>query len=470
MVQEQRGNTNHMKNYLFSLPIIFFLASFGFSQNTERFDILTFQTPPGWQKEIKANAAQFGVEDSNGGICLVTLFKSMPGSDNSRVNFDASWETIVKSVVSVSEKPQMNESAEENGWTAQTGLAPYESDGKKGVVMLVTLTGNRKIVNILILTNSEAFQSKITDFLGSIVLPKVEVPKTQPISPKKEATQSPKTSGFKFNETNFEDGWTATEQEDWVRVTKGVITVLLHYPKEGTIFPADPEPLTNAAWNILVAPKYSNLQNYKTTSISTNSRPYLGMGYATDNAQGKQLFVVLFRQGRSGWLEIIAPDKNSFVQQFKFDPETIRWDSDSELLNPLIQMVNYNKFAVGESDFSGIWTSDFTGVQQLYYVYTGNYAGMNINQSNEEFTFGPGNTYSWRLLVVSGMVGSMKYANVKSNGSFSVLNNWQVRFSKIETGAKTYQAHWSCIKGARLLHLLDANAPGSGIFTIYGKK
>ena len=54
---------------------------------------------------------------------------------------------------------------------------------------------------------------------------------------------------------------------------------------------------------------------------------------------------------------------------------------------PLINMTGYNKFAVTASDLKGKWTSDFTGIQQLYNVYTGQYAGMNINQSNEEFIF-----------------------------------------------------------------------------------
>lgn len=95
---------------------------------------------------------------------------------------------------------------------------------------------------------------------------------------------------------------------------------------------------------------------------------------------------------------------------------------------------------------------------------------MNINQSREEFVFGTGNTYSWKLLVVNGMVGNMNYANTKSNGTFRVLNNWQIQFSKIEKGAKTYYAQWSSIKGARLLKLLDVNAPGSGVYTFFGKK
>jgi len=274
-------------------------------------------------------------------------------------------------------------------------------------------------------------------------------------------------SGFKFTTTNFDDGWTSVVQEDWVEVTKGSTRVLLHYPKEGTIFPADPEPLTNAAWNILVAPRYSNLKNYKTSYISTYNRPYLGMGYATEKATGKNVFIVFFRQGDSGWLEFISLDKNSFIQQFKFDPETIKWDSESNLMVPLLNMTGYNKFAVAASDLKGKWTSDFTGIQQLYNVYTGAYAGMNMNQSNEEFIF-TGNTYNWKLLVVNGMVGNAKYTEVKSAGQFTVPNNWQVHFTKIESKVRTYHAFWSCIKGARVLNLLPVDAPGTGIYEKYG--
>jgi hypothetical protein len=289
----------------------------------------------------------------------------------------------------------------------------------------------------------------------------------KPVLPDNMLTDATST-GFKYSTTNFDDGWTAVEQNDWVEVTKGSIKVLLHYPKEGTVFPADPEPLTNTAWNILVAPRYSNLKNYRTAYITTYNRPYLGMGYATENATGREVFVLLFRQG-GGWLEFVTPDKNTFIQQYKFDPEIIRWDSDTELLKSLTTMTGYNKFAVAATDFTGKWTSDFTGVMQLYNVYTGNYAGMNINQSNEELVFENGGTYNWKLLVINGMVGSAKFNQVKSSGKLTVLNNWQVHFTKIETGPKTYYAFWSCIKGARLLNLLDAQYPGSGIYTQYGR-
>lgn len=463
-----------MKQLLFAIIGGLILASTSFGQTSQAFDISTFQAPKGWTKQAGENSIQFSIAD-NDSYCLVTLFKSLPGLGSPKENFDAAWSTIVKEMVTVSAAPQMVPADPKGEWQVTGGFAPFEKDGSKGVAVLYTATGYGKMVNALVLTNTQAFEPAITAFLNSISFKKPAGASQPPIGVAQTGQSIPpppaaRKSSFKFNTSNFDDGWTSTEQEDWVEAMKGQIKVLIHYPKAGTIFPADPEPLTNAAWDILVAPRYSSLKNYKTAYISTYNRPYLGMGYATERASGKQVFVVLFRQGDTGWLEFIAPDKNSFIQQFKFDPETIKWDSESDLLKPLVQMVNYNKFAVAESDFNGTWTSDFTGVQQLYSVYTGNYAGMNINQSNEEFVFGAGNSYRWDLLVVNGMVGNTKYAKVNSAGKFSVLNNWQIHFSKIETGPRTYNAHWSCIKGARLLHLLDAKSPGSGIYTVYGKK
>lgn len=463
-----------MKQLLFAIIGGLILASTSFGQTSQAFDISTFQAPKGWTKQAGENSIQFSIAD-NDSYCLVTLFKSLPGLGSPKENFDAAWSTIVKEMVTVSAAPQMVPADPKGEWQVTSGFAPFEKDGSKGVAVLYTATGYGKMVNALVLTNTQAFEPAITAFLNSISFKKPAGASQPPIGVAQTGQSIPpppaaRKSSFKFNTSNFDDGWTSTEQEDWVEAMKGQIKVLIHYPKAGTIFPADPEPLTNAAWDILVAPRYSSLKNYKTAYISTYNRPYLGMGYATERASGKQVFVVLFRQGDTGWLEFIAPDKNSFIQQFKFDPETIKWDSESDLLKPLVQMVNYNKFAVAESDFNGTWTSDFTGVQQLYSVYTGNYAGMNINQSNEEFVFGAGNSYRWDLLVVNGMVGNTKYAKVNSAGKFSVLNNWQIHFSKIETGPRTYNAHWSCIKGARLLHLLDAKSPGSGIYTVYGKK
>ena len=440
----------------------------------QTFDITSYTMPRGWTRQSTDGALQFSKEDAaKGTYCLIMLFKALPGGADARKNFDASWKTVVRETITVKGEPQMQAPVKENGWEAVTGAAPFESEGKQGIVMLVTTTGFGKMVNILVLTNTDVYEKEMSAFLESVSFKKPAADLTPPDPKKKEPVivqeNGAKKDGFAFNTTNFDDGWTSTVQEDWVQVSKGNIKVLLHYPKQGTIFPADPEPLTVAAWNILVAPRYRNLRNFRTAYINTYNRPYLGFGYATEAATGKEVYVVLFRQSMPTWYEFITPDKNTFISQFKFDPETIRWDSESDLLKPLEAMGNYNKFAIAASDFKGKWTSDFSGVQQLYNVYTGNYAGMQVNQSNEEFVFGAGNSYDWKFLAVNGMVGNMNYNQAKSSGKFTVLNNWQIRFSKIESRAKTCNAFWSCIKGARILNLLDADYPGSGIYTRYGQ-
>lgn len=166
-----------MKRLAILLVLVQIFSVLLFAQKTEKFDIFTYIAPKGWQKQVNESAVQLGVEDSNGGICLVTLFKSVPGSVESKANFDAAWETVVKAVIAVSGEPQMQPPASENGWTAESGLSSYESDGKKGVVMLITMSGAGKMVNILVLTNTDAFQRDLDGFLGSIDLPAV---KTQP--------------------------------------------------------------------------------------------------------------------------------------------------------------------------------------------------------------------------------------------------------------------------------------------------
>jgi hypothetical protein len=443
--------------FCFTAPILF--------AQQQTYDLVSYNPPTGWKKEVKTNMTVYTMTDKKkNSWCQIFLVKSTTSKGSIEADFESEWREFAVANYKPTETPNISEVQEADGWKIRAGSAKFVFNGHDAIVVVNTFSGYNRCVSIVAATNNRDYMQQYYDLLETIDL----------VRPSTDTTVTQTTivpagdNNFAFNTTNFDDGWTSTVKEDWVEVTKERMSVLLHYPKEGTIFPADPGPLTNAAWDILVAPRYSNLKNYKTASITTYNRPYLGMGYATEKATGKNVFIVLFRQGNTGWLEFVAPDKNSFIQQFKFDPETIQWDSNDDLMISLINMSGYNKFAVAASDLKGKWTSDFTGIQQMYNVYTGQYAGMNINQSNEEFIFSASNSYNWKLLVVNGMVGNAKYTEVKSAGQFTVPNNWQIYFSRIETGPRTFHAFWSCIKGARVLNLLDANAPGSGIYTKFG--
>ena len=444
-----------MKQVLFLL-FCFLINSVSISaQKTETFDIISFKTPKGWQKEVNKNAVQLGVEDSaSGGTCLITMFKPLPGSNDSKANFEAAWESIVKETVSVSGEPQMQPPVSENGWTAESGLAQYEAGGAKGLVLLVTLTGQGNMVNILILTNTDKFQPEIGDFLESVDLPKVEAATVQSKNKPTEITQPTRKSNYQFSTSNFDDGWTSTEQEDWVSVTKGNTKVLIHYPNQA----ADKynsvvmDGLKNA-WDILIAPRYSSATNMQFRPLTGWQSIEFAEAEMVEKATGKKVYVVLFKMnysnGSGRYLEFITPNKSSFEQEFgAYRESTSGWEK-------MEKMATYNKFAVAPSDLAGKWTNKFSGMTQYVNAYTGASAGADTHASAENFEFGAGNTYKWDLGVASGMVGNIKFQSVKASGKFSVPNNWQVTFSSIEGKPRTYSASFSAVKGARILWLDD---------------
>ncbi|MEN9547623.1 MAG: hypothetical protein RIR12_214 [Bacteroidota bacterium] len=486
-----------MKNIYF-IVATFWASAACFSQS-QTFDITTYTPPKGWQKQSTESTIQFSKEDAaKGGYCIIMLFKSVPGTTNAKDNFDAAWETVVKESVTTSTAPEMQTPATKNGWEAQTGYAPFESDGQKGIALLVTSSGFGKMVNILVLTNTDIYEKHMSEFLESISFKKiVQTNPTPAKQPAKQTNTMPvsstaKKDGYAFTTTNFDDGWNSTVKEDWVEVSKGNIKVLLHYPKEGTIFPADPDKLTTAAWNILVAPRYNNLTNFKTAYVETNNRPYFGMGNIKENNSGNSVFVVLFRRG-AGWMEIVAPDVLTFTREFGFNPQTIRWAKvsdysggyivdnskgvviladEDEVYNKLANMASRNKFAVAASDIdnTGRWNANFASNTFYYNYYNGNYAGMSTFSASEWYAFSSGNKYHWEAVMTNTGGGVMNAAQSKSDGTFKSLNNWQLYFSNIGGQAKTFDVYFSAIKGGRILWVNDVKHPGSGIFTGLSRK
>ncbi|MBK7134506.1 MAG: hypothetical protein IPH69_17330 [Bacteroidales bacterium] len=289
-------------------------------------------------------------------------------------------------------------------------------------------------------------------------------PSTPPTS-----TASTASTAYFFSSTNFDDGWKGTERSDWVEVVKGNITVLLHYPNPAAGTPSyDYTAVTSNAWNILVAGRYSNLQNFSVLTGAVAYEPaYFGTGDVTDNASGKRMFVALFRKGETGWIEIICPDRNAFVQAFGIDINKPDYYTDSSMWDPLSKLSWYNRFAVAPADLTGKWTNNYSGMLQYVNVYTGANAGMNTHSSSQTFEFEAGGNYKWEISVASGFVGSIKFQNAKSAGVATHPNNWQIHFSDLEGKPKTYNAYFSCIKGARILWLEDTSYPTE--FTGYGR-
>jgi hypothetical protein len=425
----------------------------------QTFDITTFTPPKGWKKQPAESAIQFTKEDAaTGTYCLITLFKALPGTANSRENFDLAWTSVVKEMVTVSTPPEMQASSIEKGWEAQSGYAPFEKEGTKGVVVLVTSTGFEKMVSIIRLTNTDVYEKEMTAFLESISLKKpaggtvkINKPITNPVKPQP-TKPTAKSDGFAFTTTNFDDGWTSTVQEDWVEVIKGNMKVLIHYPnkKADTYNSVLMDGLKNA-WNILVAPRYSSASNFEFKPITGWQSIEFAEADMVENITNKSVHVVLFKMnysnGNGKYLEFITANKSAFEQEFgAYHQTTSGWEN-------MEKMASYNKFAVAASDLTGKWTNDFSGAIQYVNAATGFDSHMATHASVENFLITAGNTYKWDLGVAGGNVGNIKFQSVKSSGKLSMTGNWKANFSDIEGKPRTYNVYFSCIKGLRILWL-----------------
>ncbi len=176
------------------------------AQTRQTFDIATFQPPLGWSKRTSDASLQFSTEDkAKGTYCLITLLASVPGTGDPKKNFNAAWQTVVKTVVDPTAVPQMFPSANKEDWKAEGGFAPFEKDGEKGVAVLFTLSGYGKMVNILVLTNTTDHEPTITAFLESVSLKK-PAEENRPQAPGNQIGSQPSLAGNFWKQGGIRQG------------------------------------------------------------------------------------------------------------------------------------------------------------------------------------------------------------------------------------------------------------------------
>lgn len=149
------------------LILILILSNFSCTNAQEKFDIITYPSPNGWAKSSTLDTMTFSQEDSNGNFCLITLYRSIDAGNNAKSNFDLSWESLVQEQLGTG-KAEMQPPSTDDGWETQVGSAPFEKEGLRGAAILLTSTQNSRMVNILVLINSDAFQSEMETFLSSL--------------------------------------------------------------------------------------------------------------------------------------------------------------------------------------------------------------------------------------------------------------------------------------------------------------
>lgn len=365
---------------------------------------------------------------------------------------------------------QLRAAAQKAGWEIQ----PYTTDAKyallknKDRIILMYLDSNKKETSLYLMPVASIPQEAVA---VTEAVPPVQVdPQTQsqpavqsPPQVQPQAAAAPvvvntaqqgnttPTSGFTFTTTNFDDGWVSTIAQDFVQVTKGNITVVLYYPVEIT------DELRNSNvefsdyyWNQLVVPNYRVKSAYRFEEGVTYFRTYFIEGEAVNPQTGKSCYLalnVLVNSGVSTPVLAIAPDKNSYYQQF---PEP----------KALGNMTGYNKFAVAAKDIIGTWEESSGAGVNLYNTYTGNYAGMNYAQSSATFIFNADGTYTSKHSGASSVYGTTTVFSQEYKGKVTVTN-WDMSMTnRWKDATENFNAQFEAVRGGRILHLQNKEATG----------
>lgn len=436
-----------MKPILFLIVCFLSLSANSFTQITETFDIATFRPPADWKKQENPGAIIYTISDeSKGTYALITLWASGESVGNARQDFESDWQEFVVEQFTVNARPEFEPEKTVAGWKILTGGAAFQNNLGPAAVLMSTYSGNGRKFSVSAMFNSRDHLPAIEAFASSIKLKTTEPGKQLNATAEKQQPQTANNrsrvvtgDGYTFATTNFDDGWNAAIKSDWVEVTKGDTTILLHYGI--TMTDEMRQDLSNSYWNQIAANKYQIKNLYPTNYSVLKDRPYYFVqADVTEKATGKNVFVsfqVIPKNGTAYCYEIVTPTKSSFSQQFP-------------TMDKIENLSGYNRFAIGKSDLIGTWQAGAGAFTQYYFVSSGNYAGMNITVSNLKYVFANGTSYRTEVKAVTNNV----YASEKEIGKYTV-GNWGVSTTDQKGKISNFSAWFEATKGGRILHLLN---------------
>ncbi len=419
------------------------------AQQLESFDLLQFAAPPG-QREKISGGLQF-TEVRGNSYCRMAVFNSLASSGDPVADFDREWANLAKGRGTTTPTPPAQTAKLPNGWIRSDATAEEQTaSAGRYRYRLVTFTGNGRRTAAAGMFNDEALCGTRVDSFFAGLTP------LQAVSATTGATAPPTaaSNGFAFTTTNFDDGWTATEERVWVRAVNGNATVLIHHAQPDIRPFNNVDEATAHVWNLLVAPRYSNVANlWVRRSFWSDGGPFGAKHFAegdlTDKATGKRVHVALHRAGNGlRWLEFIMPSRDSFYQRFGVvqPQDGTDWDR-------LSSVANCNRFAVAARDLPGKWKSSSGAAVEYVNIYTGNSMGMASASSTTEITFHPDGTYVSVYKGVDGANGVNRYVGETFRGTTTV-DRWEMKLTNRFKGAKdTFAVQFEAVKGGRILHM-----------------
>jgi hypothetical protein len=353
--------------------------------------------------------------------------------------------------------------AQKSGWIISTfsndpSYSLLKNNDRTVLMYLQTFKKETTLYFMPVLTVESETALEVTQPVQTVVEQQLTEVKESPVitapvveTKQQQSTIIPSGNSFTFTTINFDDGWTSTVDTDFVKVTKGNLNVQLYYSFEITDQMRNSSlELSEYFWNLLVVPNFSVKSAQRLVEGVTYFRTYFIEGESLNPKTGMACYLalnVLVNSGVATPVLAIAPDKNSYVQQFP-EPKNLG------------DMTGYNRFAVSAQDIVGSWSSNSSSGVNLYNTYTGNYAGMNSTQSADSFVFNADGTYSSKHSGASSVYGTNTVYSQEYKGKLTVTN-WDITLTnRFKDATNIYFAQFEVVRGGRILHLQDKTASG----------
>jgi hypothetical protein len=420
------------------------------AQGRETIDLATFNPPAGWKKESKEGVALYTNTNQQNGYCLIGVYRSKASLGDLKSDFNSEWKEVVAGPFKVTAAPQTEAAQENEGWKILLGTANFQdAAGGTSAVMLTVVSGYNRRLSILVILNDQSYMPTVEKFLDAVKFTKPAAGDSDTPQPRP-TTAASGSSGISIATTNFDDGWVATVQGEYVLAQKGNINVSLFY---GIKFTDEirAQDTADYFWRTVVVPRYTIQSAVKLEPPIPDAleRLYYIEGQGTERQSGKACFIAMRVVAVSGIAKVIvgtAPNKQAYYSQIP-NPDALR------------QMLTRNYFAVTPQDLTGYWKGGSAGAEQLYNIYTGANEGVNMVSTSDEFTFNNNGTYQARLVGASGQVGAIRTYDQRLNGSFNTTN-WETTLTNFSGKTVVFLAYFEAVKGGRILHFTQKNATG----------
>lgn len=160
--------------YSIQFFLCFLISVQTFSQ-TETFDIITYNPPKDWKKDIKQGVINYtNVNSTTGAFCVIALYASSASSGDAQKDFNKEWKELVITPFKAEANPKTETGTTPDGWKTIGGASLVKVDGVDVYVILSVYSGFGKTVSIRTSINDQSYTTQIDALFATIKLDKTK--------------------------------------------------------------------------------------------------------------------------------------------------------------------------------------------------------------------------------------------------------------------------------------------------------